>query len=49
MSGKRSDLSESVRQSDSDPRNVDGSGLDLCKVCVILLLGLEATTSAGLL
>ena len=40
---------ESVRKSDSDRRNADGSSLDLCKVCVILLLGIEATTTAGLL
>lgn len=38
MSGKSSD--EGARS---------GTQLDLCKVCVILLLGLEATATAGLL
>lgn len=30
-----------------EPRS-SGSNLDLCKVCVILLLGLEATTASGI-
>ena len=45
---KSDDLTESVRQSDSDHRNGDGSSLDLCKVCVIFLLGLEAIIIVGL-
>lgn len=43
------DSADFERQSKSDRGNRDESSLDLCKVCVILLLGLEATTTAGLI